>query len=260
MPYTMQGYIDEVVARLPRYEISVQDNIGQMEMLINRSRRDVQMAILPFMEYRFGRRVVLSASPTLDTRLNVMNGSFEIKFYALTLPNDVIDVPVVNVLTDTVWRGAAKLTKQEVYGYTSNYHTRPQPYRPVFFIEKSPTTAAGTLYVSKGTAAVTASQTEMYYVAALPHLQQVNDAGGTDSEKKIPWDCEELVILSAISKLMMADNFGRSRKTLEADIDLSVRVLEDNYKSRIDRSHLLLPTRESLIPNVPIPENMPERD
>lgn len=256
MPYTMETYISEIEARMPRYEASVKSNHGQLEMHINRARRDVQSALLPVAEYRFGRRRILSAAPTLESRLTVQNGSYEIKFYTTPLPADVIDVAALNVLTSAVWRGAQRLTKQELYGVANNTYTRPMPHRPVFAIEKSPGAAVSSLYVSKGTAAVGASEIEIFYTAALAHLEQVNSSDAADAERKIPWDCEELVIYKAMWLMFAGDKFVAARRTLEADMDLTIRILEDNYKNRIDRSHLLLPSRESLVPNVPMPESM----
>lgn len=254
----MESYISEIEGRLPRYEVSVLSNHGELEMHINRSRRDVQMALLPVAEYRFGRRRVLSATPTLDSRLTVQNGPYEVKFYSIALPADVIDVPVVNVLTSTVWRGAQRLTKQELNSVAANTYTRPVPHRPVYALEKSPGSATGVIYVSKGSAAIAASETEIFYTAALAHLEQVNSSDTTDAERKIPWDCEELVILKAMWRLCASDKFVQARRSIEADMELTIRILEDNYKNRIDRSHLLLPSRESLVPNVPLAENLPE--
>lgn len=248
MPYNMYQYIDEVKARMSRYDVQVELDDLKLEMLINRARRDVQLATLPLFRERYGRIATISAVPSI-----LANFAFDtVDFYTAALPADFIEEDVVTVNHSSNPWEARKLIKQEMYGISRSSWVSPTPNSPVYIIERNPASVTTNIYVSKGSTVVAANDIVLWYVAALPYLQAYPVSGIPDNERKMSYQWEELVVLCSMAKAYEMQQFLQLRDLIVADVQTIVSLMEESYKTTIDRSKLLLPTRESLIPNVPI--------
>lgn len=248
MPYNMYQYIDEVKTRLPRYDIQLEVDDLTIEMLINRARRDVQMATLPLFRERYGRIAVLSAVPSLVS--SYASGS--VAWYSISLPTDFIEEVVVYLTSSTKQWEARKLSKPEMDNIARNTWNAPTSNAPAYVVEKDPASATSVLYISKGSGVVAANETEIWYVAALPYLQAYPDSGTPDQERKMSYQWEELVVLCALAKTYEMSQYQGAKELLLSDIQTIITLLEEGYKTKVDRPKLLLPTRDSLTPNVPI--------
>lgn len=248
MPYNMYQYIDEVKARMSRYDVQAELDTGKLEMVINRARRDVQLATLPIFRERYGRIATISAVPSV-----VANYAFtDVDFYSAALPADFIEEDVVLVTHDSNEWEARKLIKQEMYGIARNSWVSPTTNSPVYIVERDPASTTTNIFVSKGSAVVDANQIKLWYIAALPYLQAHPVSGTPDNERKMSYQWEELVVLCSMAKAYEMQQFMQLRDLIVGDIQTIISLMEESYKTNIDRSKLLLPTRESLMPNVPI--------
>jgi len=250
--YNMLQYIDKVKTRSSRYDVQLELDDLTVEMLVNRARVDVQAATIPLFRQRFGRRVILGTTPTLVSNFNTGT----VQYYTTTLPTDFIQDEVVLISTsDAAWE-ARKMDKREMYGVSRNSFNKPTVNSPVYCIEKDTASAVFSIIASKGSAVVGASEISIWYTAALPYLQAYPVSGIADAERKMSYQWVELVVLCALTKCYEMTQYGQLRDLISADIDTMVSLMEEAYKTNIDRSKLLLPSRVSLIPNIPIMENM----
>lgn len=248
MPYNMYQYIDEVMARMSRYDVQAEIDPLKLEMLINRSRRDVQAATMPIFRERYGRIGIITASPTLVA--NYSYGTTAV--YKVDVPADFIEDEVVLLKHNSDNWGVRKLTKQELFEVVRNSWISPTPQSPVYVIEKDPSTARASIFISKGSGTIIASDVTLWYIAALPYLQAYPASGTPDVERKMGFQWEELVVLCTMVKAYEMQQFMQMRDLISSDIQTMISLMEEQYKTSIDRSKLLLPTRESLMPNVPI--------
>lgn len=248
MPYNIQQYTDEVTSRMSRYEVQAELDPLVLEMLINRARRDVQMATMPIFRERYGRRAILSTSPSLVT--NYSYGTNQV--YQVSLPADFIEDEIVLLKTDSNDWGVRKLDKRELFDVVKNSWMQPKPQSPVYVIEKDPASSTFVMYISKGSDVISANDVTLWYVAGLPYLESYPVSGSPDVERKIGYQWEELVVLCTMMKAYELLQFPQMRDLITADIQTMISFMEEQYKTSVDRSKLLLPTRESLVPNVPI--------
>jgi len=248
MPYNMYQYTDEVMARMSRYDVQIELDPLKLEMLINRARMDVQAATMPIFRERYGRIAIIGSSPALVPTYS--HGS--IATYQVNLPTDLIEDEVVLVKYDSNDWAARKLDKREFYGVIRNSWSYPTPQAPIYMVEKDPANPLATIYVSKGSASVIANDITIWYLAALPYLQSYPVSGVPDNERKMGWQWEELVVLCTMVKAYEMLQFNQMRDLISNDVQTMVSLMEEQYKTTIDRSKLLLPTRESVVPGVPI--------
>lgn len=259
MPYNMQQYVDDVRLRLSRYDVSAEVDNGMLEVLVNRARHDVQLATLEFFPERYAREVIISAAPAnvtaYDTTSPRLSGSVVNKVYDVALPADFItDVQVMVKDDTTVFWSARKANKRELFQIMRNTWNCPSLQNPIYYIERAPGDATYTIGVSKGSTAVATNDIKIWYLAKLPYLQLFGSGGSPDPEVRIGYDCQELVVTLASLKTCMALQFTDALQAITGDIELNIFFLEEMYKRHVDRSKLLLPSRESLYPNQPIPE------
>jgi len=261
MPSTMATYIGEVTSRLNRYQVGIELDPGFLQMLVNRSRQDVQAAVLNVVPERFSR-VSTPTGWSEETDMQKTVGGVVRRVYSVALPNDYMDDVVVRRIDGEEIYEARELSKRELYQVMGTTWNAPSARSPVYAIEKSPTSPTYTLYVSFGETAVTDSSVEVWYLALLPYMQVDSlNAGGDpsvspvpDTEVPIGWDYEELVVLLAMVKVAQTSGFTQAAELVRAEIDQAVRMMELNYERSIDREKLELPSRESAVPNTPVPE------
>ncbi len=248
MPYNMHQYIDEVMARMSRYDVQIELDPLKLEMLINRARMDVQAATMPIFRERYGRTAIIGSSPVLVPTYS--QGT--IATYQANLPADLIQEEVVLVKYNSNNWAARPVNKREFYGVVRNSWSYPTPQAPVYMVEKDPANALSTIYVSKGSDSVIANDITVWYLAALPYLQSYPVSGIPDVERKMGWQWEELVVLCTMVKAYEMLQFMQMRDLISNDVQAMVSLMEEQYKTTVDRSKLLLPTRESVVPGVPI--------
>lgn len=259
MPYNMQQYVDDVRMRLSRYDISAEVDNGMLEMLVNRARHDVQLATLQIFPERYSREFTIAAVPSAVTDYATTSpratGSVTNAVYEAALPSDFIEMVQCFVKDSgtTFWAGRL-VNKRELVQIMRNVWNCPTEQNPVYYVQRAPGDASYTIGVSKGSGVVATNEIRIWYLAKLPYLQLFN-AGNPDPEVRIGYDCQELVVSLATLKVCQALKFDVSVQAIVGDINLNIAFLEDAYKTGVDRSKLMLPSRESLYPNRPVPEN-----
>ncbi len=127
---------------------------------------------------------------------------------------------------------------------------RPSRYDPIYCIEKQVGTAQTKILVSIGPDTPDVGSIEIWYLAKLPWLQ-ISTTTGPDVEVRIGADLQELVVLSACLKVITSLSMPGTAAIVKNDIDMMLKILEQQYKGRVDRSRLLVEARESTIPQQP---------
>lgn len=253
---TMQGYVDEVRMRLSRYDVSAELDPGTLQLLVNRSRRDVQAATLQVYPERYARTSRLGAMTAVTAySLDIAGGTRTV--WSVALPTDFLTETAFFVDgTPPILLEARKVQKAELFQLLNNTWNGPTPNEPIYCIEKSTTATGYVAYVSAGTAAVANSSTELWYLAVLPDLQLYGTAGAADTEVRIGPDFEELVILCATCKAAQKLGFSKNAELIAADVQMNVLLMQENYTRAVDREKLMLPSRETIFPGVPISDNL----
>lgn len=260
MPYDMQTYQQEIALRLSRYQISLELDPGTLEMMINRARRDVQMATLNVFPERYSAVLKLDAvsgntsTEIVEYRTTVTRFSSTVvnKVYEIKLPDDFIQMEAVLVLSSgTNWE-AREITKPELYGALGNQNTMPTQREPTYTVEKSPDNSYYTILVSAGTSALVPADITIYYLKALKYLERVNGSNVPDVEKSMSYEFEEFVIYQTMLQALKKTAFNSAKQAIASDLEQGFTVLEMNYNATVDRSGLLLPGREGLYPNQPV--------
>ncbi|MBL8000198.1 MAG: hypothetical protein JNL32_16365, partial [Candidatus Kapabacteria bacterium] len=174
--YSILDYYDEMMMRLRRYYVSQELDAGTAEMIINRARRDVQMAILPIYRERFTcwlnmNQVVGNTVVEETTRRRTMTrfGGTQTtnRSYVMQLPADFIEADVVIVEGSLGSYEASELSKREFYSIMGQSWAYPSPHTPKFCVEKDTEQPNYVIRVSKGPEAVTLPQVRVYYVRAV---------------------------------------------------------------------------------------------
>lgn len=266
MPYTMQSYQDEVALRLSRYQVSLELDAGTLEMMINRARRDVQLATLQMFPERY--------AAIIDLDLVSGNAAVEVQEYRNTvprfgtsvtnsvwrmqLPDDYIQIH--SVLVQTVsgenagfWE-AREVNKAELYGAMRNQNQMPTSFDPIYCIEKDPANARYDIYVSKGANAVSPSQVTIWYQKALKYLQLVGAGGTPDAEVNMSYEYEEMVVLNTMLQALKKTNFLVAKQVIQGDVENLLTEIETNYNATVDKRGLLLPSRMGLYPGSAVPD------
>lgn len=260
--YSMLQYYDEVMMRLRRYYVSQELDAGTAEMIINRARRDVQLAIMPIYRERFTAQLTLDLVPGNTaveelTRARTVTrhggGTVTNRSWIMSLPSDFIDEDAVWVQGALGEYEARKLSKLELYDLLGQTWACPQAFSPVYCIEKDTESATYLIHVSKGAPAIDVSEVRVFYVKALQHLQIVNSAGLPDNDRVIPWDCTELVVYQAMLVALQKFELPQAQKAIELELDKIISDVQVEFNNEIDRSALLLPSREGRTPYMPNP-------
>lgn len=261
MAYTMRKYVAEVKQRLDRYEVADAFDDGLIESLVNMCRHDVQRATLNIYQERFAR---IWRNPSAATISQEESAVFEdvqaaaIRqtnsiVYVLNLPQDFIQIVDVSINYSNEYYGARSVSKRELYSALTRSFTVPSVYDPLYAVERRIDSPTYRLLISAGPTAIASEMVEVWYLAKLPYLELTNGAAnGTDTEVRLGYDLQELVVLMTVMRLIETSMVPQSRKIVENDIALAIAMIEAQYESQIDRSLLLTQGRESVIINKPI--------
>lgn len=267
MPYNMQSYQDEVALRLSRYQVSLELDAGTLEMMVNRARRDVQLATLQMFPERYAAIRTLNtvsgnaATEVVEYRNTVPRFGTNITntVWKMSLPDDYIQMAVVYVNAasgeDPVayWE-AREANKTELYGAMRNQNQMPTSRDPMYCIEKDPDSARYDIYVSRGTSAVSPSNVLIWYQKSLKYLQLVGIGGAPDQEFNMSYEYEEMVVLHTMLQALKKSNFLAAKQVIQADMESLLTEVETNYNATVDRKGLLLPSRSGLYPSTAIPD------
>lgn len=266
---TMQEYMDEVLLRLSRYEITMEVDWGTTEAIINKARRDVQMATLSLFRERYTRVITLDVIPgntfTLDPNYTVTSRRWgvtsTINWYWAQLPQDFIRDIVVHYGQASEGNGggtnswaARKVILKEMFNASANGIVKPIPSEPLYAVERLTSEPFYRLYFSLGEDEPAVENTEIWYIRAIDYLQRLTTAGGVDIDWETPPQAVELVIYQAMMLILRRLNFiaEQTQQSIVQDMEDVIAMFEETFKTEIDRSYLMLPSRESLTPNVPI--------
>ena len=77
-------------------------------------------------------------------------------------------------------------------------------------------------------------------------------ANGTDTEVRLGYDLQELVVMMTVMRALESAMVPQSRQIIANDIALALAMIESQYETQIDRTLLLTQARESAIINKPI--------
>lgn len=271
MPYTAQSYVDEVLLRLNRYQVSIELDPGTAEVLVNDARRVVQGVTIQMFPERYSAKMTLDLlAGNTATRINDYDTSAIFRspngaintvvntVWRMNLPLDFIDIECVQVesAAGQVWE-ARRVTKQELYAILRNTSKLPTPRQPVYLVEKPPTSNVYQIYVSKGDEPVDVAEVTVWYLKALKYLQLFEPTTGQpDVEVVMSYEFEELVVLQAMLDALKKTNFQapETKGLLEAEYMREVSDMQQRYNSAIDRAGLGLAAREGLYPNNPLLE------
>ncbi len=257
MPYDMQSYQQEVALRLSRYTVSLELDPGTLEMMVNRARREVQMATLNIFPERYSAILSLSAvsgntsveQADLQTTVLRVGTPVVNKVFQMKLPNDFIQMEAVHITSPNgVWE-ARESTKQELYSISSNQNSMPTEREPVYVIEKSPDNSYYNILIGAGSRSVAVADVTIYYIKALKYLERTDSTGAPDVEKSMSYEFEEFVIYHTMLQALKKTSFNNAKKEIASDLEQGFAMLESNYNSTVDRSGLMLPSREGLYPH-----------
>lgn len=253
----IKEYYDALMIRLRRYYVSQELDPGTAEMLLNRARRDVQLAILPIYRERFGAILTLDGVPgnsaVEDTTRRRTLGGVTRTVYSMNLPADFIQDDCVLVTTQVGEIEARKLSQRELMNVLYHTYAKPSAYSPVYSVEKDTESDAYVINVSIGAGAVVPADVKLFYIRALKYLQLRNNAGAEDLELVLPYDCREMVIYQAMLVAMQKYSMPEAKEVVGFELEGIVDTVQKDFNNTIDRSKLLLPTRQSTFPNQPLP-------
>lgn len=266
MPYTMQSYQDEVALRLSRYQVSLELDAGTLEMMVNRARRDVQLATLQMFPERYAAIINLNLVsgntatqvPEYTNTVPRFGASVVNTVWRIQLPDDYVQIHSVlvdtpNGETPAYWE-AREVNKTELYGAMRNQNQMPTSTDPIYCIEKDPDNARHHIYVSKGASAVSPSQVRIWYQKALKYLQLVGAGGQPDQEVNMSYEYEEMVVLQTMLQALKKTNFLVAKQVIQSDMESLLTEVESNYNATVDKRGLLLPSRAGLYPGTAIPD------
>jgi len=261
MAYTMRTYVAEVKQRLDRFEVADSYDDGFLESIVNACRHDVQRATLQIYQERFAKIWTNPAPPTIsqeesavfeDVNAGALRQTPSV-VYQFDLPEDFIQVVGVALVEDLLPSVARSVSKRELYSALTRSFTVPTFYDPIYCIERSISSPTYRLLVSAGDYVLGAGTIEMWYLAKLPYMELTNGAAnGTDTEVRLGYDLQELVVMMAVMRVLEASMVPQSRQIIQNDIALAITMIEAQYETQIDRSLLLTQGRESAIINKPI--------
>lgn len=264
MPYTMATYATEVMQRLNRYDVAKSVDVGMLETVINAARFEVQMSTLQAVPERYARVHRPTGLPTVSwvdsARMfefdQTTGGARTIinQVYVHPLPEDFITDVTVQVYDEEDWWPARGVSKRDLYTVLTKSFSKPTQRNPIYCIEKFVGQQNARLLVSIGPTAVPEDAVEIWYLAKLPWLQIENATGAPDAEVRIGYDLEELVVLISCLKILETLGAGAAIPLIRQDIEMMILAVQRQYEGEIDRSRLLVEARESVIPNVPIPD------
>lgn len=270
MPYNAQQYVDEVKLRLSRYAVNMELDEGSLEMIVNRARRAVQRATMPLFPERYSAILNLTGVPgntsvaVPEYTVTVVRGATSVTntMWLLNLPADFVQAEVVLISTAEGARFESRqVTKKELATTMRNVHTQPTPRSPIYCIEKNPNNSQYQIYASKGAAQVTVSDVQIWYLKALKHLQLDDGTGNPDNEVVMSYEFEEFVVYQAMLDALKKTSFNNAKQIIGSEIEMQISSLQQQYNTSVDRSGLLLPSREGIYPNQGIPEmpsNVPQ--
>lgn len=263
MPYTGRSYYAEVASRLERHYSVTNIDVGMVEAAINLARLDVQNATLQVTPERYARIHVPAGAPAFSAALSARVLEYDpatlgalpriIRVGTYNLPEDFITDVTVSISNEEGNWQARPVSKRELYSTLTFTNTRPTPSSPIYCIDRQTGATNYRLLVSAGDTLPVSDSVTIWYLAKLPWLQTITGGGlTTDTETRIPYGMEELVVLIAMSKILQSTGIVEAFPRVEHSIDLALAALERQYEGDIDRSLLLTQARERVIPNRPI--------
>lgn len=260
MPYTMRTYMAEVMQRLDRYTVASQVDPGMLETLINQARHNVQLATLQLVPERYARVHVPAGAAVVSLEESARSYEYDATIPAtvpvitlvgeIPLPQDFIDPVAVFVTDEDDVEWPARLAeKRELYTVLTKSFTKPSPTDPVYCIEKRTDATAHRLLISTGTVLPDAGTVSIWYLAKLPYLQAAAAGNVDDTETRIGYDLQELVVLLTMMNALTTMGLPDSVQIISQFISALVMGIQNQYEGSVDRRTLLYQAREGTILN-----------
>lgn len=259
---TMQEYIEEVMGRLARYEINAELDDATLESIINRSRRDVQLAMLSLYRERYSRVISLgevngnilqldSDYTATVTRFGLMT---TVAWYYARLPDDFLREIAVHYGTEEEYYRMRKTTLKEMYSASTIGVAMPTPREPQYAVVRRLSDPYYTIYVSIGDDEPSLDNIEVWYLRIIDYLERHSSTGQSDIDWETPPDAVELVIYQSMMHVIKRINLVSKDivTIIEQEMEESIQFIESVHRTELEREYLLLPSRESVVPNIPI--------
>lgn len=258
---TAHDYIDEVKLRLPRYNISI--NFGDAIILtaINRARRSVQKSSLGLYPERYARIIGLPIN--LGDVYNVYAqpnaySNLSLNIIWKQIPDDIINIETVllryqaNDGAPTYRSEARPVTKWELFSANMNAFSVPTKEMPIYAVERDLNTNTYFIYfagIEDNGGLIFDSNTallEIWYVASLLDIEDVNSIGNDDTDSVIPGFLQELVIYYAIQYLLQTTDITESLNSIIDEIKRMEDLVKSRYEVNTDIKEYLLPSKQGI--------------
>lgn len=293
MAYNTREYIDEIMLRLSRYNVSFEMDESILLSILNDARQRIQLSCLYVYPERFsaimtldkvpGQEVGFLESDVIPCNIKDFNGNdtiIELPWFQLWLPQDFIDVFSLWVATDwgadienwvypeKRWYEARRVSNREIFQSTTNSVVRPQPYLPSYTIINGPhdIMTKDSFYkkyryqlllclgAQDNPTPPDPANVMIYYVRMLPYLQLYNADNLPDVDYGIPFELQEFVIMQSVVMAMIRSNAYTPAAIVANELEHEMAYLEEQYNIMIDKQQLVLPSREGLYQNTYVPQ------
>lgn len=258
---TAREYVDELMLRLTRIEVTVAGSRADLLTYINRARREVQRITKALYPERYGSITTLTLTNTMYQRGTIDNAyqGKRLDVIEAALPDDFIDPWVVILMwvnSDgvTYRREARQYTKTEMSNINKIAWNVPSIWQPVYHVEFRRNAGAmeKVIYLASLNIGTTMTlfdisggvQLEVWYIAALSDLEEYDIAGNTDTDTVIRGDLEELVIYYAMLYYLQQSREITKAQSVKAEIDAMQALLVQSYEGMKAQEEILLPSKE----------------
>ncbi len=243
---TGRDYIDELILRLARHDVSTDMNTPSLLTFINRARQRVQKATMPLYPERYGKIFRFSVGGPIGS-----NG-----FLTLQLPIDFLDVFVIllewRASSNVTYRTEARRTDaREISNVVEHSWNGPSEWTPVYTIQRpinsSPPFVTDYYYnclISLGANGQAFLDNVTNVVAEIVYTSALDDLELDDDDETIPVDVEELVIYYAMLLSLQRSQEEIAVQSVQAEINMLMELFKTTYDVGKAKETVLLPSKE----------------
>jgi hypothetical protein len=258
---TIKQYVDEVMLRLRRYDVSLEIDIQTATLFVDRARREVQMSTVGLYPERYSG-IVTPTGIAEDAAQSVTNRSTgqPIKLYKGFVPRDIIEPKIVVVLygsgaTESAYE-ARRVDKRELYNVMRHSWVRPTPITPVYAIEATSSefsvnetrNSKNLIYIA-GPPSITFN-TRIFTTLALDFHDYLPDyENGTLSsveDMETSWMFTEMVITHALVDCLQKIEAPAALASVKAEQQFYAQMVKEMYSMNTTQSQRL-PSNEPII-------------
>lgn len=205
---TAGEYIDEVMMRLRRHDVVLNLSRPQILTNVNKARRTVQHKTMGVVPHRYAELYTVDISPLIHERNKIDDANNLAKKDAITiaLPSHYISEMNVILMYEiegiTYRRLCRQMTSSESHNVMQHAWNQPTYISPTYIIEHEGSNLLrlsginfDDIYLWDNASNI---QLEIWYISAIDFIEDINSAGGDDTEIPIPPEAEELVVYLAM--------------------------------------------------------------